>query len=83
LNYDDVLVALNSDRLHAVGTDVYEVEPFPLDSAFLKHPKVVCTPHVAGVTELSYRNMAEIVADNVMRVVKDLEPTGLVNSISS
>lgn len=82
LNYEDVLTALNSNRLHAVGTDVFETEPFPLDNEFLKHPKVVCTPHVAGVTELSYRNMADIVADNVMRVVTDTEPTGLVNAIS-
>ena len=52
----------------------------PLDS-FLSHPRVVATPHVAGVTYISYRNMAELVAANVRRVMAGEDPLGAVNSI--
>jgi phosphoglycerate dehydrogenase-like enzyme len=40
-----------------VGIDVYKTEPFPTDDSFLKHPKVICTPHVGGTTQISYTNM--------------------------
>lgn len=30
--------------------------------------RVVLTPHIAGVTEMSYRNMAEIVAQEVLQI---------------
>ena len=81
MNCEDLLEALNSNKLAGVGTDVFETEPFPIGHPFLIHPKVVCTPHVAGVTEISYKNMAEIVAQNVMHIVNDQTPSGLVNSI--
>lgn len=44
--------------------------------------RVVMTPHVAGVTELSYRTMAQVVADEVRRHAKGLPPTIQLNSIS-
>lgn len=86
MRFDEVLAAMNgSDNLVAgVGTDVYHTEPFPTPielDPFLSHPKVICTPHVAGVTEVSYRNMAEVLADNVMRVYDGLVPYGAVNNI--
>lgn len=85
MNFDDVLEAMNRpDNLVAgVGTDVFHTEPFPTPietDPFLSHPKVVCTPHVAGVTEISYRNMAEVLADNVMRVYDGRTPDGVVNT---
>ena len=43
--------------------------------------RVVMTPHIAGVTELSYRNMAQVVAQEVRRSLKGLPPTVQLNSI--
>jgi phosphoglycerate dehydrogenase-like enzyme len=37
--------------------------------------RVVLTPHVAGVTELSYRAMAKVVALEARRVQSGLPPT--------
>ena len=51
------------------------------ENAVLLHPAVVVTPHVAGVTEVSYRNMAEKVADNVERIMNGQVPSGCVNHI--
>ena len=69
LNYDDVLSALNSNRLGGVGIDVFHTEPFPVDDPFLHHERVIVTPHVAGVTEMSYRQMAAITAENVRSLI--------------
>lgn len=41
--------------------------------------RVVLTPHVAGVTELSYRTMAGIVAGEVRRIKQGLPPTVQLN----
>ena len=46
------------------------------------HPRVVLTPHVAGVTELSYRAMAGVVAREARRARDGLPPTVLLNAVS-
>lgn len=43
--------------------------------------RVVLTPHVAGVTELSYRRMAQIVAAEARRMRDGLLPTVLLNGV--
>ena len=55
--------------------------PFTDHHAFLFHPHVICTPHIAGVTEISYQIMAKQLADNVIRLRNGQEPIGLVNKI--
>jgi phosphoglycerate dehydrogenase-like enzyme len=82
LNYDDVYASLESGHLGGLGLDVYHTEPFPMDISadpILSHPKVVATPHVAGVTSRSYQDMAMIVADNVRRLRDGKPLTGVVN----
>lgn len=60
LDYDAVLDHLKSGHLGGLGIDVAWSEPFDPDDAILKFPNVIITPHVAGVTELSYRYMAKV-----------------------
>ncbi len=80
LDYPAVQEAIDSGRIGALGLDVYHTEPFPLPSEdrLLGHPRVVSTPHVAGVTETSHGQMAGIIADNVERLVLGLPLQGLV-----
>lgn len=73
--------ALLSGKVGGLGLDVFHTEPFPMDDALLKHPAVVCTPHIAGVTEVSYRSMAERVAENVGRILAGQRPMGNVNEV--
>lgn len=61
---------LESDLIGGLGIDVFHTEPFPPDDPFLRHPKVVVTPHVAGVTERSYQQMALILSENILRVAR-------------
>lgn len=42
--------------------------------------RMVLTPHVAGVTELSYRRMAQIVAAEARRMRDGLAPSIVLNS---
>lgn len=67
-------------KILGLGTDVFPVEPFPANDDILLHPRVIATPHVAGVTQLSYRTMAKKVAENVIRIESGELPLGLVNS---
>lgn len=81
MNYRDVHDALLSGRVGGFGTDVFHTEPFPAGDPLLQLPNVVATPHIAGVTEVSYRSMAEKVAENVERVLQGLPPLGAVNEV--
>ncbi|KAG8389672.1 hypothetical protein BUALT_Bualt01G0003200 [Buddleja alternifolia] len=68
LDYDAVLHHLESGHLGGLGIDVAWTEPFDPDDAILKFPNVILTPHVAGVTEHSYRYMAKVVGDVALRL---------------
>ncbi|RZT85287.1 lactate dehydrogenase-like 2-hydroxyacid dehydrogenase [Pseudonocardia sediminis] len=64
---DALLTALRSGHLAGAGLDVAWTEPIdPADELF--DHDVVVTPHVAGVTEDSYRTMADTFAANVHRL---------------
>lgn len=62
LDYEAVLYHLKSGHLGGLGIDVSWSEPFDPDDPILKFKNVVITPHVAGVTEHSYRSMAKVSA---------------------
>lgn len=94
VNYEDVVACLDDAHLSGFGTDVFRHEPFPhpplndgdevgplweKHRAFLEHPRVVCTPHVAGVTRVSYLKMARIMAENIMKVGNGEDIEGRVN----
>ncbi|EEF40581.1 hydroxypyruvate reductase isoform X2 [Ricinus communis] len=68
LDYDAVMQHLNSGHLGGLGIDVAWTEPFDPDDPILKFDNVLITPHVAGVTEHSYRSMAKVVGDVALQI---------------
>ena len=44
----DLLVAIDSGHLAGAALDVYEIEPLPAASPLWKHPRILCTPHIAA-----------------------------------
>lgn len=60
VDYGAVVNHLKSGHLGGLGTDVAWTEPFDPDDQILKFKNVILTPHVAGVTEHSYRSMAKV-----------------------
>ncbi len=59
---DAALAALEAGTAGGLGLDVTWEEPVPPTHPLLSHPRVLVTPHVGGVTEESYAQMAAIVA---------------------
>lgn len=47
-----MLRALDDGRLAGAALDVFSVEPLPAESALWSHPRVMISPHIAGVTSI-------------------------------
>ncbi|XP_050268552.1 uncharacterized protein LOC126713006 [Quercus robur] len=77
LDYEAVLNHLKSGHLGGLGIDVAWTEPFDPDDPILKFKNVIITPHVAGVTEHSYRSMAKVVGDVSLQLHAGASLTGI------
>ncbi len=71
--------ALTRGKLGAAGLDVWEEEPVSPDSPLLNLDTVVCTSHVAGISEQANRSIATQVAAEILRVLRGEKPTALGN----
>lgn len=71
--------ALESGRLGGAALDVYAKEPPSPDHPLVRHPRVLATAHVAGVTDASYTDIARHVAENVRRVQAGMLPVSCAN----
>ena len=66
--------ALTGGRLAGAGLDVFYREPVPVEEPLLEMPNVIITPHIAGVTEDSFRDIADSVAANIERLRRGQSP---------
>ena len=64
-----LLAALESGQIAGAALDVTAIEPPEPDHPFRRHPSVVLTPHIAGVTEGSMAQMAKNAAECVVAVL--------------
>jgi len=78
VDYDALYSALNSNHLAGAGLDVYWKEPIAPDDPLLALPNVIATPHVAGVTDRSYQEIADAVATNIERFRRRETPLNCV-----
>ncbi|XP_039024034.1 hydroxypyruvate reductase-like isoform X1 [Hibiscus syriacus] len=77
LDYEAVVHYLELGHLGGLGTDVAWREPFEPDDPILKFKNVILTPHVAGVTEHSYRTMSKVVGDVALQLHAGKPFTGI------
>lgn len=66
---DALTAALESGHLFGAGLDVFWREPWDPDDPLLRRDDVVTTPHLGGSTEEAFARIADVVAENVRRLV--------------
>jgi D-3-phosphoglycerate dehydrogenase len=74
-----VAAALGAGRLWGYGGDVFTVEPPETDHPLIGRPDVMLTPHSAAQTEEGLRNMATMIAEEVIGVLRGDPPVNPVN----
>jgi phosphoglycerate dehydrogenase-like enzyme len=62
---DALVAALAEGRIAGAGTDVYDREPLPADSPLRTAPRLVATPHLGYVTEVTYEVFFRGVVEDV------------------
>ena len=79
INKKALMKALDSGRLGGVALDVYWKEAPEPNDPILDYPNVLATPHIAGVSDVSYRGIAVQVAANIRRVMSGKLPLHCAN----
>ncbi len=68
---------LKKGKFFSVGLDVFENEP-NINEKLLKFKNVIITPHIGSATEKTRKKMAEMVCNDVARVLSGKEPINRV-----
>lgn len=71
--------ALKSGEIWAAGLDVFEQEPVPLSHPLLQLPNVVTLPHIGSASVETRLKMADVAAENLLRVLSGEPPLYRVN----
>jgi D-3-phosphoglycerate dehydrogenase / 2-oxoglutarate reductase len=75
----DLLAALDDGTIGAAVLDVFEVQPLPADSGLRDHPRVLLTPHLAGITQDAERAMGMMAVDTMLALIRGERPDNVVN----
>lgn len=76
---EDLLAALDDERVAGAALDVLEREPPPRDAPVVQHPRVLVTSHCAWYTEEARQRVQRFAAEEVARVLRGEGPKNLVN----
>jgi phosphoglycerate dehydrogenase-like enzyme len=74
VNYGALYSSLSNGHLAGAGLDVYWKEPIDANDPLLALPNVIATPHIAGVTERSYDEIADALVENIARLRRGEPP---------
>ena len=78
IDHDALVEALKQKQIAGAGLDVFWDEPTDPSDPLLQY-NVIATPHTAGVTDLSYNDIARGLAANVNRLRAGKPPINCVN----
>jgi D-3-phosphoglycerate dehydrogenase len=62
--------AINAGQVEGAAFDVFEEEPPAADHPFLKHPKVIVTPHLGASTIEAQENVAIDVSEQLLHILR-------------
>ena len=79
VDYDALAEALIERRIAGAGLDVFDDEPIPQDSPYLKMDNVTLTAHLAGSTLDATLRSPELLIERVANAIKGESMDGVVN----
>lgn len=80
LRIDALLDALDSGHIAAAGLDVVYPEPLPPGHRLFQNPKVILTPHTAGMTVETAARVAQSAAEQILAAVSGEMPRFPLNA---
>jgi phosphoglycerate dehydrogenase-like enzyme len=79
LDQDALLPALKSGHIAGAGIDVFWEEPVDMAHPIFAE-NIIATPHIAGVTDVTYEGIARAFAENMKRFAEGETPLYLANA---
>ncbi len=70
--------SLQSGYLAGDAPDVREVEPACSDDLLRQEPRILLTPHISGLTQEAQVRTAQLVAEDVVRVLTGIPPLAAI-----
>ncbi|MEO6362373.1 MAG: NAD(P)-dependent oxidoreductase [Caldimonas sp.] len=74
-----VLAALREGRLGGAALDVHDRQPLKADEAVFDAPRLLLTPHVAGITATSMEGMSRGAVETMLALLRSERPANVVN----
>lgn len=74
-----LIAALKAGKIAGAGIDVFEQEPLSVDSPLSNMENVICTPHVAGSSEIGWEIIRRRAGEEAARVLRGERPEVIVN----
>ena len=75
----DLIKALKNKWISGAALDVYEKEPISFSNPLLRMQNVMILPHIGSATYQVRSKMARVAAENLLNVLKGIEPLYVVN----
>lgn len=79
VNDTDLLTALNNNTIAGAVIDVFGKYPDGVNWELVQHPKVIATPHIAGVSHESLKRVSTYITTSVTDYLKHGKIRGLIN----
>ena len=73
----DYFVKLAKSNIFRAAADVFPEEPVPFDSPYRKATNILFTSHLAGGLYFSYKNIRDMMMDDIKQILKNYPPTRL------
>lgn len=79
VNEDEIVEAIDGGYVSGAAFDVYSEEP-PKNEKMVKHPKIICTPHLGASTVEAQEKVAFQIAEQIIDYYNGKDFSGAVNS---
>jgi phosphoglycerate dehydrogenase-like enzyme len=79
VDQDALLAAIDSGQLAGCALDVFTPEPLDPESPLLRRANILATPHIAGITDHTYGEIAKFIAAAHVAVSAGRLPANCVN----